>query len=108
MNERDALFANVLNDPADDTARLELADWLDDHDENDLARFLRAGVGAPKAITATAHKLSRLVYRMLKHGAEYVRVGLAEYEQKVKSQSERWLRKKAGLLGYELVSKTTE
>jgi prepilin-type N-terminal cleavage/methylation domain-containing protein len=60
------------------------------------------------AITATAHKLARLVYRLLKHGAEYVRVGLAEYEQQVKAQSERWLRKKAGLMGYELVSRARE
>lgn len=48
MNERDALFANVLNDPTDDTARLVLADWLDEHDEADLARFLRAGVTAAR------------------------------------------------------------
>ena len=71
-------------------------------------RRIRGRAGGKSAITATAHKLARLVYRMLKHGAEYVRVGLAEYEQKVKSQSERWLRKKAGLLGYELVSKSTK
>ena len=43
MNERDALFANVLNGPADDTARLVLADWLDEQEGN-LARFIRAGV----------------------------------------------------------------
>jgi transposase len=68
-------------------------------------RRIRGRTGGKCAITATAHKLARLVYRLLKHGAEYVRVGLAEYEQKVKSQSERWLRQKAGLLGYELVSR---
>jgi len=32
--------------------------------------------GAPKAITAMAHKLARLVYRMLKWGHEYVDKGL--------------------------------
>ena len=31
-------------------------------------RRLRARLGAPKAITAMAHKLARLVYRMLKWG----------------------------------------
>jgi len=35
-------------------------------------RRLRARLGAPKAITAMAHKLARLVYRMLKWGHEYV------------------------------------
>jgi hypothetical protein len=29
-------------------------------------------LGAPKAITATAHKLARLIYRMIKFGTEYV------------------------------------
>ena len=33
-------------------------------------RRLRSKLGAPKAITAMAHKLARLVYRMLKYGQE--------------------------------------
>lgn len=44
MDDLAALFANVLSDPADDTARLVLADWLDEQDEGNLARFIRAGV----------------------------------------------------------------
>ena len=35
-------------------------------------RRLRARLGAPKAITAMAHKLARLLYRMLKYGTEQV------------------------------------
>jgi transposase len=35
-------------------------------------RRLRARLGAPKAITAMAHQLARLFYRMLKFGAAYV------------------------------------
>jgi len=31
-------------------------------------RRLRTRLGAPKAITAMAHRLARLVYRMLKYG----------------------------------------
>ena len=46
MTDRAALFANVLNAPADDTARLVLADWLEEHDEEALGRFIRAGVVA--------------------------------------------------------------
>jgi transposase len=38
-------------------------------------RRLRGKLGAPKAITAMAHKLARLVYRMLKWGHEYVDKG---------------------------------
>ena len=33
-------------------------------------RRMKARLGAPKAITATAHKLARLIYSMLKHGTE--------------------------------------
>ncbi|QJX00046.1 TIGR02996 domain-containing protein [Frigoriglobus tundricola] len=33
MDERTALLANVLNAPADDTPRLVLADWIEEHDE---------------------------------------------------------------------------
>lgn len=44
MNDRAALLANVLNDPTDDTARLVLADWLEDV----FGRFLRAGVVAAR------------------------------------------------------------
>jgi hypothetical protein len=58
------------------------------------------------AITATAHKLAVLVYRMLKYGVEYVRQSMDEYAAKVKEQMERSLRRKAALLGYELVPKT--
>jgi uncharacterized protein (TIGR02996 family) len=39
-------MANVFNDPADDTARLVLADWLDEHGEGDFGHFVRAGVCA--------------------------------------------------------------
>jgi transposase len=33
-------------------------------------RRLRTKLGAPKAITAMAHRLARLVYRMLKYGQQ--------------------------------------
>src|SRR5437016_1332927 len=40
-------------------------------------RRLRTKLGAPKAITAMAHRLARLVYRMLKYGQAYVDKGLS-------------------------------
>ena len=45
-------------------------------------RRKRAQLGAAKAIKATAQKLARLVYRMLKFGEDYVEVGEQYYEQK--------------------------
>lgn len=38
------LLWDVLCDPADDAARLVLADWLDDCGEGDRAEFIRAGI----------------------------------------------------------------
>jgi uncharacterized protein (TIGR02996 family) len=46
VTARSALFAAVLNEPADDTARLVLADWLEEHAEEPFGRFVRAGVVA--------------------------------------------------------------
>ena len=49
VTNRDTLLATILNDPADDTARLVLADMLRESDDPDLqarGRFLWAGVTA--------------------------------------------------------------
>ena len=54
-------------------------------------------------MTATAHKLACLVYRMLKYGTEYVQQSMQEYEQKVRGQMERALQRKAAALGYQLI-----
>jgi transposase len=45
-------------------------------------RRLRTKLGAPKAITAMAHRLARLVYRMLRYGQQYVDKGAEYYEQR--------------------------
>ena len=45
-------------------------------------RRMRGKLGAAAGVTATAHKLARLVYRLLKHGELYVQQGLEEYERK--------------------------
>jgi transposase len=66
-------------------------------------RRQRARLGAPKAITATAHKLARLVYSMLKHGSAYVDVGQKHYEERYRSRVIQNLKRKAQDLGYELV-----
>jgi transposase len=67
-----------------------------------LGAFLRhkkAHLGAPKAITATAHKLARLVYLALKHGMTYVRQTQEEYQVKMREQQLKSLKKKAKQLG---------
>jgi transposase len=69
-------------------------------------RRLRSRLGAPKAITATAHKLARLVYSMLKHGTAYVDAGQEYYEERYRSRVVQNLKRKAQELGFELVEIT--
>jgi transposase len=66
-------------------------------------RRLKARLGAPKAITATAHKLARLVYALLKHGTAYAAQGVQEYEQRYRERVVKNLSRRAKELGYELV-----
>lgn len=71
-----------------------------------LGAFLRrkkAQLGAPAAITATAHKLARLVYSMLKNGTEYVDAGQDYYERQYRHRVMKTLVKRAQQLGYKLV-----
>jgi transposase len=67
-------------------------------------RRIKSRIGGLGAITATAHKLARLVYRMLKYGRDYVKQSMQEYEAKMKANLERSLRRKAAALGYDLVA----
>jgi len=66
-------------------------------------RRLRARLGAPKAITAMAAKLARLIYRMLRYGQEYVDRGTAHYEERYRQQQIQLLAKKAAQHGFALV-----
>lgn len=65
-------------------------------------RRQRARLGAPKAITATAHKISRIIYNMLKYKKEYVDLGSEHYETQHKKRLIKSLTKKAASLGFEL------
>jgi len=67
-------------------------------------RRLRARLGPPKAITAMAHRLARLIYRMLKHGQCYVDQGAQYYEQRYRIQQIQSLHKRAAHLGFQIVA----
>ena len=67
-------------------------------------RRLRGKLGAPKAITAMAHKLARLVYRLLKWGHAYVDKGQQYYEKRHREQQVQLLTKRAAKLGLQLVA----
>jgi hypothetical protein len=66
-------------------------------------RRMKARLGAPKAITATAHKLARLIYRMLRFGTDYVDVGQDYYERRYRRRVVSNLTRRARELGYTLV-----
>ena len=66
-------------------------------------RRVRARNGGPAAITATAHKLARIIYKMLRFKVEYRDPGLDYYEQKYQSRIIHNLQDKAHSLGYQLV-----
>jgi transposase len=67
-------------------------------------RRMRSRLGAPKAITATAHKLARLVYSLLKHGSAYVQQGLDAYESQYRERKVKAMARQAQALGYTLVA----
>ena len=66
-------------------------------------RRLKGRLGMPKAITATAHKLARIVYRMLKYGKAYVDVGVQYYEQRYRERVLNGLKRRAAEMGFELL-----
>lgn len=67
-------------------------------------RRIRAKHGAPTAIVATAHKLARIFYFMLKRREPYRGGSSSDYELQHQEQTIRFLQRKAAKLGFQLVS----
>jgi transposase len=65
-------------------------------------RRMQSRVGTPKAVPATAYKLARLIYSMLKHGTAYVAQGMDDYAQQCRDRVVKHLHRRAKELGYEL------
>jgi transposase len=84
---------------------LRLAAWSLIRSHSYLGAFLRrqrARLGAPKAITATAHKLARILYNLMRHGVAYMRKEEDAYAQQVRERLEKQLQRRARELGYVL------
>jgi transposase len=58
----------------------------------------------PKAVTAAAHKLARLIYAMLTKGEEYTDQGQHYYEQRYRQRVLLNLSRRAQQLGMKLVA----
>jgi transposase len=69
-------------------------------------RHMQAKLGKPEGITATAHKLARIIYAMLKHHTEYRDRGADQYEAQVHERAVKNLKRKAQQLGFDLVPAT--
>jgi transposase len=85
---------------------LRLAAWGLMRGTSGLGAYLRrqrSRLGAPKAVTATAHKLARIVYALVRFGGEYVKKSEAEYTEQVRGRLERQLKRRAKELGFEVV-----
>ena len=81
------------------------------HSKGALGGFLRrmrGRLGVQAALTATAHKLARIVYLALKHGMTYVRQSQEEYETQMKEKQIKALKRKARQLGLEVIEKTSD
>jgi transposase len=58
----------------------------------------------PKAVTAAAHKLARLIYTLLTKGQEYTDQGQDYYEQRYRQRVLRQLAQRATKMGMKLVA----
>ena len=63
---------------------------------------MRAKLGAHAAITATAHKLARIIYQLLTTGKAYAESVFSQQEAHNKQRNESRLRHQASKLGFEL------
>ena len=76
------------------------------HNQSALGHYyrrMRAKLGAPKAITATAHKLARVLYHLLNAGQPYQESVFAERETQHQQRNLFKLHARARALGYQLI-----
>jgi transposase len=67
-------------------------------------RAMRARLGPKQAIVATAHKIARTVYQLLKTGEPYREESAADYDHKRRERERRQLERRAQKLGYTLTA----
>jgi transposase len=65
-------------------------------------RAMRARLGPGQAIVATAHKIARIVYHLLKTGEPYREESAAAYERKRQARERKHQARRAQKLGYTL------
>lgn len=69
----------------------------------DYYRRMRAKMGSPKAITAAAHKLARIIFHLLSTRQAYDETVFSQYEAQHLRRQELRLRSRARTLGFDIV-----
>jgi hypothetical protein len=65
---------------------------------------MRAKLGPQQATVATAHKIARVVYHLLKNHEPFNETTVSEYTQQCRDREVRYLERKAAKLGYTLAA----
>lgn len=68
----------------------------------DRFRSFKARIGMPKAITAMAHMLAKLIYRGLTRGQQYLDIGLDSLHVQAQINKIQALKRRAAYLGFQL------
>ena len=68
-----------------------------------FARRIKSKRGSAIAIKATARKLAELYYKVFSEGMQYVEQGVKLYEEKLRQQQIKFIRKKAVELNFQLI-----
>jgi hypothetical protein len=64
---------------------------------------MRAKLGTAQAITATAHKIARVLYHVLSTKEPYAETIFHRYDEQAQQRAEMRLRKHAAQLGFQLL-----
>jgi transposase len=66
-------------------------------------RRMQARLGKPQAVTATAHKIARFIYRIMTEGMQYVQREQEAYQRQFRDRALRNLQRRAKQMGFALV-----
>jgi len=64
---------------------------------------MRAKLGTAQAITATAHKIARVLYHVLLTKEPYAEAAFHRSDEHARRRAEMRLRKQAALLGFQII-----
>jgi transposase len=71
-------------------------------------RRMKSRLGAASAVTATAHKLARILYQALRQGLPYVKRSQEDYDKQMRARQIASLKRRARQLGLEVQEKAGE